>query len=265
MSPEPPDAPPEPGAPHATTAGWGEPEPAPTDFDLPSSDHAPADGADGADGADDPSVAEAQGPDPEAAEPPPSPLPPLDRPRAAPADDTAPWPDDSDEVDGWDAPEAAAARPSAAAAPWSELEDEARTLPPGLERVGRVESVRLVGVALPALLARLDTGRSRSSLHGEVQSADGDRVRVRLADAVCDLPQVAGEPADAVWARVTVRLGRAELPLTVRVAAPTDGEALVLGCDLLAGRFVVDPAARLLADIDGPADPAAIAQHPGRG
>lgn len=259
MSQKTPDAP---AAAHPTTAGWGDPEPPPTDFDGPADADPVADAAE-------PELHTDGPPPPDdtawgAAEPPPSLLPSIERPEGV-ARDEAPWPDDSDEEDGWDAPEADRGRAGSAAAAWSELEDEARVLPPGLERLGRVERVRLVGVDVPTLLARLDTGRARSSLHAEVQSANAERVRIRLAGAICDLPRVAGEPADAVWARVTVRIGPAELPLTVRVAAPTDGETLVLGCDLLAGRFVVDPAALFIADIEGPADPDAIARAPDRG
>ena len=138
----------------------------------------------------------------------------------------------------WDTPAPSSASGGPRASVWTELEDERRLLPPGRTLVGRTAAVRLVGIHSPPLQARLDTGRARSVLHGEVLGEAGDTVRTRVGGAVVVLPRASSEWLSVA---VTLRLEDKELPAVLRMAEPTDTEPLVLGCDLLAGHFVVDP------------------------
>lgn len=154
----------------------------------------------------------------------------------------SPQPDEWEVIDepegtpGWEALPRGPMR--ASAVPWEELQDEARLLPPGRSLVGRTERVTLREVDAP-LLARLDTGRVRSVLHAELLGSDAQTVRVRLHGMDLALPRAS---AAALSVTVQLRLVGADLPVVLRVADATDGEAVVLGCDVLAGRFVVDPA-----------------------
>ena len=162
-------------------------------------------------------------------------LPPV---RAAPEADrweVVPEPEGSAD---WDAPVPPSASGGPRASVWTELEDERRLLPPGRTLVGRTAAVRLVGIHSPPLQARLDTGRARSVLHAEVLGEAGDSVRTRVGGAVVVLPRASSE---ALSVAVTLRLEDKELPVVLRMAEATDTEPLVLGCDLLAGHFVVDP------------------------
>jgi hypothetical protein len=121
---------------------------------------------------------------------------------------------------------------------WSELEDEQRLLPSGRRLVGRCASVRLVGQDSMPIPARLDTGRARSVLHAELLESGPETVRVRLGSRVLVLPRAA---SDALAVSVVLSLEGLELPVVLGVGDPWDGEPLVLGCDVLAGHFVVDP------------------------
>ncbi len=139
--------------------------------------------------------------------------------------------------EGWE-PWASSSSGEDRAPVWGELEDERRLLPPGRTLVGRRAVVRLVGLDTPPLEARLDTGRARSVIHAELLEGAGETLRIRLGGAVVVLPR-ASSAAHSV--AVTLGLEGMELPAVLRVAESTDTEALVLGCDVLAGHFVVDP------------------------
>lgn len=211
----------------------------------------------------------------------PSPVPPSE-PTAPPSSPPVPegvWPEDEDSGD--DAAEAWPSEPEVAEKPWPAdlLEDEPlteawpegsdhgdvhegpfpdpdeepgdpdaglfgecepRVLPaPGRTILGLWERVTLGAPGGPSILALCDTGRTRSALSGQLETSDqgyrlvfASGVSLPLAGA---LPEV-GLTLDLILADQT--LSGVPIVLETAPGAPD----LVLGRDILAGRFLVDPA-----------------------
>lgn len=98
---------------------------------------------------------------------------------------------------------------------------------------------------LPSLLCVADVTATGSRLlvaaWSWVDEGTGDRLRFRLSDDGSELEASASTPHEAAL-ETTIRLADQELRLRLHLEAVRDQRGVVLGRDVLAGRFVVDPA-----------------------
>lgn len=128
---------------------------------------------------------------------------------------------------------------------WDRWEDESQLGTSGSRRVGYEETVTLVDQKLE-LLAACDTGAPWSRLCGALVGREGERARVSVGghELVLDVEEQGGVLVFALRLALAGTTLEAKLPL----GRPGEGPALVLGRDLLAGRFLVDPSVRGLHD-----------------
>lgn len=188
---------------------------------------------------------------PEAPEPPPSeweeapidapaPLPP------GPLDPPSPPNEDADEAPGFDEDlsDWGAQGPALGEDDWAELEDEGQGLPPGRVLAGWKEFVHVIELGDLAMVAQLDTGRSRSEVHLEVSDRRPGSVQVEWQGKSIVLPVEDAEGTDQV--RLQVGLGGAQRRLGFALVPAARSIAIVLGRDALEGYFVVDAALSFL-------------------
>jgi hypothetical protein len=106
-------------------------------------------------------------------------------------------------------------------------------------------TVDVLDPELPALVCVADATSTGSRLlvaaWSWVDESAGDRLRFRLSDDGPELDIAPSTPHEAVL-ETTVRILDQELRVRLHLEAVRDERGVVLGRDVLAGRFVVDPA-----------------------
>jgi hypothetical protein len=128
-------------------------------------------------------------------------------------------------------------------------------VPPTLATIGWRERVRLPGLGIGPLLAKIDTGAFSAALHAEHIVVSGGRVRFLVPTPSgrhsCELPVVghkrvkssSGHRQTRVVVETDVSIGSWRFPTHITLTNRTDmGVPMLLGRVFLRGRFLVDPA-----------------------
>lgn len=120
---------------------------------------------------------------------------------------------------------------------WRDLEDESRYVSDGLVRLGWRERALLLDHALE-VYAVCDTGSAVSKVRARMIGREGDCARIELDGRELEVAVL--EEGGVLQVRLSLQVAGVALDAALVHERDTEGEALVLGRDLLAGRFLVD-------------------------
>lgn len=120
---------------------------------------------------------------------------------------------------------------------WQDLEDESRYAPDRLVRLGWRERALLLDHGLE-VYAVCDTASAISKVRARMLGREGDRARVELDGRELEVSVI--EEGGVLQLRLRVQIAGVPLEAALVYEREVEGDALVLGRDLLAGRFLVD-------------------------
>ena len=108
--------------------------------------------------------------------------------------------------------------------------------------VGHKEHASLPDHGIHLLLARFSTDSERSTLHAAVQQSTENRVTLHLDQIRIELPS--RQEGEALVIPLRIAIGNQVIEGDLQLVATSGPAFVVLGRDLIAGQFIVDPASK---------------------